>query len=198
LTAEVLLLHQSSFDVNTYAQSFTVAVLVGFVAGLVPKHLPTPGAVDVVSGSEMLTLVQNVDRAYDKKGAWYIVKVAATAEPLALLVLLLGDFVFTISYLGFPSNDKLALGVALVALTIAMGSFSIEYIQSNVSDKLDRMTEEHVLHKVIESSYAKTVYPIIRAVVRERLNYRGSKLEDVYNLDHTLFEPHVLLEKLLD
>ncbi|HLC11038.1 MAG TPA: hypothetical protein VJL56_04245 [Candidatus Bathyarchaeia archaeon] len=176
--------------------------IVMLVAGLFYLFYPrcplTPGKIEDLKGQEMLKLIQSLDRVYEAVGLRYGLRILATFQAMLLILVLVFAFVFVASFVTAPPADKVALGVALIALVIASGSFAMEYVHTTLTERISEALSDYFFRKVREP-YSTKVYPIIRAVILERLRLRkGQNLEDVYILEPLLFDQKTLLEKLLD
>ncbi len=200
LATETLLAFSLGISVFSNSIYWTPPVVLALVGGvtlrLFPRRSPAIGKIEDLEGQEMLTLVQNLDRAYDAIGLRYGLRVLAAFGVMLLILVMVFIFVFVASFSAVA--DKLTLGVALLALVLALGSFALQYIESTVTERLEETLSDYFFVRVKER-YSQKVYPVIRAVIAARLKVRkGLKLEDLYNLEPSLFEQKALLEKLLE
>jgi len=176
------------------------AVILGVVYWAVPGHPAKPGMVGSVQGREMHTLIIRVDEEAGKLGIAYRIKVLVAFNPVWFIIF--GVLIYTIYvnyFVGLTLLDRITISVAQLALVIAMASFAFGYIKDFMVDSLREIMENEIFPKVVNERYNISVYPVVRAVIRERTKLgKGQKLEDIYNLEPKLFHQDALLKKLLE
>ena len=189
------------YSVALYWAGYPVipALLVGLAYLVVPRHPPEPGKVDSIQGQEMLTLVKKVDTAAGQLRTRYRLKVLVEFNTVALILFGVVAYSTYVSLIGLAPLDRIAVGVSQLALVIAVGAFAFRYVKDFLVDSIREIAENEIFPKVVNGRYATKVYPVVRAVIRERIKLsKRLNLEDIYNIEPTLFEQRVLLEKLLE
>jgi len=196
---EVLVLNFSAYDWRTFYPPISFGVLAIVVSIAFFQSIPEwPGTKIVRSDFEMLELIRAVDKAWERSDASYYVRLLVLLEPFAIIAIPVVYFAFLVSFISQSPNDKISTTIALVALLIAVGSMGLQMVSDQVSARIQEITEG-VMFKKVGKSYSSEYLPIVRAVVRRRSRTSLKvKLEDLFDLDSTLFNKHDLLELLAE
>ena len=191
---EVLGLRLPTYDWTTFFMPVTWALAAAVVSYAFAVSLPASiGTNTVVCGTDVLNLIRAVDKVWEKPGIRYYLRIFSLLSPFAVIAFPVLYFVLVVS----SAKISFELAVALVALVIAVGSLGFQLI-GDVDARVRDITEGSIFDKVAKD-YSLNFQPMVRAVIRRRYKTpKDVKLEDLYNLDHSLFESHVLLENLLD